>query len=114
MRREGGVVQHRLILGLEESLRALNAMLDAASTSPELAPVAVAVVDIYGQPICFARADGASSLTQSIATRKAHTSAIANTHSGALGQRLAASGLTAQDLDVALTGLQGGLCVRVA
>src|SRR5579875_804552 len=62
------------LLGLPECLAALDAMLAAAQTSAAR-PMALAVVNAYGELMLFARMDGASPATQDFAFKKAYTAA---------------------------------------
>ena len=60
-------------LGLEEARKIVDAMLEYASVTKPGRPMSHAVVDNAGLLICFARMDGASTITRRMAENKAYT-----------------------------------------
>ena len=66
-------------LGLDESLKALNALIQRASTDGGM-PVAAAIVNGEGQLVCFARMDpqpkSVLGIASNMALKKAYTAAL--------------------------------------
>jgi glc operon protein GlcG len=101
------------VLGLEEARAAIDAIL-AVATTDGVGPIAVTVADPEGDPIAFARMDGAPHVPRHMATRKAYTSARMRADSGAYGERMKAAGIELQELgDPMVTGFAGAVCLRV-
>ena len=80
-------------VGLNEARQAIEAILAAAAATEGL-PIVVTVADRDGEPIAFARMDGADYLPRSMATRKAYVSPGGDHHG-------------------IFTGFSGGQCLRV-
>jgi len=99
-------------LGLAEARAAVEAVLDEASTLPD-APIAVAVVDDYGRPVCFARMDGCPPVVVELAINKAYTAAVALLDTLAFAERDKGWGRELATYgDARFTYLQGGLVIR--
>ena len=99
------------VLGLEEALAALNAMLQNAADEPAR-PIAVAITDESGQLLVYARMDGTALLPQTITTKKAYTAARMRSNTGAWAERLQTMGRSAIDFgDPNLIGVQGGVTI---
>jgi len=101
----------RKTLGLAEAEKAIQAMLEEAAK--DLRPMAVAVVDAWGNLISFARMDGASPLMARMATNKAYTASSFGIDTRNINQWFKGSG---KDIswydDHRLTVVHGGVCVR--
>ena len=63
-----------VIIGLADARKAIQAMLDEAMKEPDR-PLAMAVVDVNGRLVAFARMDRCRLLPQSLAFKKAYTAA---------------------------------------
>ena len=99
-------------LGMKEAKAALEAMLEAAAKEPDQ-PVAMAVVDNRGEPICSARMDGANSFNRIMATRKAATAVMIGVDTSLLGQMMPSLNMSMTDFgSIDITVVPGGMCVR--
>ena len=104
----------KTMVGLKEARQAVQAMLDEALKEPDR-PVAMAVVDDDGSLVAFARTDQCRSLPKQIAFKKAYTSAIMRSDTGALAERMQQTGRSAADFgDPNLIFLQGGVVIQRA
>jgi len=102
------------MLGLNDAMAALQAMLAEANKEPQR-PVAMAVVDDHGDMICFARMDRTAPNPVSLAYRKAYTAARARSDTPAFRERLASGGISVRDLgDPNLVPVQGGIVIARA
>ena len=101
-------------LGLDETRKALDAILDKAMKEPNR-PIAVAAFDDDGKLVAFVRMDGARPLPQMLAQKKAYTAAVMRTDTAAFAERMKQQGRSVSDLgDPNLTAVQGGLPVQAA
>ena len=99
-------------LGMKEAKAALEAMLEEAAKEPNQ-PVAMAVVDNRGEPICLARMDGANSFNRIMATRKAATAVLIGVDTSLLGQMMPSLNMSMTDFgSIDITVVPGGICVR--
>lgn len=90
-------MQSRPVLGLNESLAAVNAMIAAAKSIPGR-PVAVLVVDHHGDAVAFAcEANANPLLARQNARKKALTSACMRVDTMVMAQRLTDQGRTLAD-----------------
>lgn len=101
----------REILGLEETQRAVSAMLQEASKDSQR-PVSIAVVDDRGDLVYFVRMDGGRLLTAEIARKKAYTAVRMRGDTGEIAERFKSQGRNLTDFgDPNLIALQGGVLV---
>ena len=99
-------------LGMKEAKAALEAMLEEAAKEPDQ-PVAMAVVDNRGEPICSARMDGANSFNRTMATRKAATAVMIGVDTSLFGQMMPSLNMSMTDFgSIDITAVPGGICVR--
>ena len=103
----------RQVLGLDEARKAVRACIEKASKDPSR-PVAVAVVDDAGNPICFERMDGSGiangKLTSRMAYNKAYTAIMMNRPTRDFNDRMKQLGVElAAWGDPTMTTVQGGL-----
>lgn len=100
------------VLGLAEARKAIQAMLDRAMREPDR-PVAMAVVDAHGKLVEFVRMDGCRLLPQQLAYKKAYTSAIMRSDTGAVAERFKSMGRSMSDFgDPNMIALQGGVIIQ--
>ena len=100
------------VLGLTDARTAMKAMLDEAMKEPDR-PVAIAVVDGNGRLVAFARMDRCRLLPQQLAYKKAYTSAIVRSDSGAVAERFKSMGRSVSDFgDPNMAGVQGGVVIQ--
>ena len=100
------------VLGLEEARKALQAMLDEAMKE-SARPVAMAVVDGNGRLVAFARMDRCRLIPQQLAYKKAYTTAIMRSDTGALAERFKSTGRSVSDFgDPSMIALQGGVVIQ--
>jgi uncharacterized protein GlcG (DUF336 family) len=101
----------REVLGLDEARAAVDAIIAEASKEPDR-PIAVAVVDDRGDPICSARMDKGLPLFSHMAMNKAYTAARMARDTLTSDKRLRQSNieLTAWG-DNRITTIQGGVCI---
>ena len=99
------------VVGLDEALKAMQAILDQAMKEPER-PIAVAIVDANGKLVQYARMDRCRALPQQIAFKKAYTAAIMRSDTAALAERFQSMGRNISDFgDPNMLALQGGVQV---
>jgi glc operon protein GlcG len=102
----------RKSLGLVPARKALDAVLQEAARDQK-SPIAVAVTDERGDLVAFARMDKVNPVSIRIAFRKAYTSAIHRTDSGAWADKIKQQGRVVSDYgDPELIPFQGGLVIR--
>jgi glc operon protein GlcG len=100
------------VLGLAEARKAVQAMLDEAMKEPDR-PIAMAVVDGNGRLVAFARMDRCRLLPQQLAYKKAYTSAIMRSDSGAVAERFKSTGRSVSDFgDPNMAAVQGGVAIQ--
>lgn len=99
----------RNILGLEEVLKAVNAMIEAVPKGSR--PISITVMDDRGDLICLARMDKAHGFTNEMAMRKAYTSARRRIDTGKLGKHLKESGWGIGDIGPNYTVIPGGITI---
>lgn len=100
------------VLGLTDAREAMRAMLDEAMKEPDR-PVAIAVVDGHGRLVSFARMDRCRLLPQQLAYKKAYTSAIMRSDSGAVAERFKSMGRSVSDFgDSNMAAVQGGVAIQ--
>jgi uncharacterized protein GlcG (DUF336 family) len=101
----------REVLGLEEARAAIDAVIAEASKEPGR-PIAVAVVDDRGDPICTARMDKGLPLFSHMAMNKAYSAARMARDTLTTDKRLRKDGIElAVWGDNRITTLQGGVCI---
>ncbi|MCX6023563.1 MAG: heme-binding protein [Chloroflexi bacterium] len=99
------------VLGMEQAMAALNAMIEEAAKEPER-PLAFAIVDDHGDLICFARMDQTNPIPHALALKKAYTSARMRSDTLALAERMKAQGRSISDLgDPNMVSVQGGIVI---
>ena len=99
------------ILSLEQTRRAMNAMLDKASQEPDR-PVAIAIVDDTGNMLSYARMDNCRTNPQTFAVRKAYTAAMSGQNSADYAERLKSQGRSVGDMgNPNLVAAQGAVVV---
>ena len=102
----------RQVMDVEDALRAVDAVLDAASAEGA-GPLAVAVVDDDGDLVAFARADGTPIFQRRHAIRKAYTASRAGADLTAFAAERARRGMSAADFGEGFVGAaHGGVVVR--
>jgi uncharacterized protein GlcG (DUF336 family) len=100
------------VIGLDEALKAMLAMLEQAMKEPER-PIAIAIVDANGKLVQYARMDRCRSLPQQIAFKKAYTAAIMRSDTAALAERFQSMGRNISDFgDPNMLALQGGVLIQ--
>jgi uncharacterized protein GlcG (DUF336 family) len=99
------------MLSLDQVRKAMDAMLDQATKSPDQ-PLAIAIVDDQGSLVSYARMDRCRLIPQRMALRKAYTCAVTGQDSQAYAERLASQGRSVAEMgDPQLAAVQGGLVV---
>ena len=100
------------VLGLDEALKAMQAMLDQAVKEPDR-PIAIAIVDGNGKLVQYARMDRCRALPQQIAFKKAYTAAVMRSDTAALAERFQSMGRSISDFgDPNMLALQGGVVIQ--
>jgi uncharacterized protein GlcG (DUF336 family) len=97
------------VLGLEEVLNAVRAMIQAVPKGTR--PISIAVMDDRGDLICLARMDKSHGFTNELAIRKAYTSARRRIDTSKLGKHLKDSGWSIADLGTSYTVIPGGIAI---
>jgi glc operon protein GlcG len=101
----------RPCLALSDVRRALDTVLDHASTEPQR-PIAVAIVDDRGDLLMYARMDGTPAWPARFAERKAYTAAMMRVDTSAYQASLRERGASISDgSDGRLTSAQGGVAI---
>ena len=101
----------KTLLSLEQTQRAMTAMINKATEAPDR-PVAIAIVDDNGDILGYARMDRCRKGPQRMALRKAYTCAISGQDSKDYAERLAGQGRTVAEMgDPMLAAVQGGVVV---
>ena len=99
------------MLGLQQVLKAMSAMLAKANEAPDKA-LAIAVVDDVGNLVSYARTDRCRPIPQRMAIRKAYTCALSGQDSKDYAERLKSQGRTVAEMgDPMLAAVQGGVVV---
>ena len=99
------------MLSLEQTRKAMNAMMDKATQEPDR-PVAIAIVDDAGNMLNYARMDGCRTNPQAFAVRKAYTSAMSGRDSADYAENLKNQGRTVADMgNPNLVSAQGAVAV---
>jgi len=99
-------------LSLEEARKAADAILDAASKKDPFYPIAVAVFDLCGDPIYFAKMDGTSRNAVRLANNKAYTSALMKRSTHTVAEFMQKNNWTIGTWgDDKYTDVAGGLCI---
>jgi glc operon protein GlcG len=99
------------MLSLDQVRKAMDAMLDQATKSPDQ-PLEIAIVDDQGSLVSYARMDRCRLIPQRMAIRKAYTCAVTGQDSQAYAERLASQGRSVAEMgDPQLAAVQGGLVV---
>ena len=99
------------MLSLEQTQRAINAMIAKATQEPDR-PVAMAIVDDAGNLLSYARMDNCRPNPQTFAIRKAYTSALSGVDSAAYADRLKSQGRSVSDMgNPNLVSAQGAVVI---
>ena len=99
------------MLSLDSCMKAIDAMIAEFNSEPDRSPVDMAIVDDMGNLLAYARMDRCFRPT--FAMRKAYTSAIRGSDTGAFAERLAAQGRTLAEIgDPQLITTRGGVVAR--
>ena len=99
------------MLSLDQVRRAMDAMLELATKSPDQ-PLAIAIVDDQGGLISYMKMDQCRVIPQRMAIRKAYTCAVTGQDSKAYAERLASQGRSVAEMgDPQLAAVQGGVVV---
>jgi len=85
------------MLSLDQTRRAMDAMLDKATQEPNR-PVAIAIVDDAGNLLSYGRMDHCRPNPQTFAVRKAYTAAMAGQDSAAYADRLKSQGRSVSEM----------------
>ena len=100
------------VLGIDEAMKAMQAMLEQALKEPER-PIAIAIVDGAGKLVQYARMDRCRALPQQIAFKKAYTAAVMRSDTAALAERFQSMGRNISDFgDPNMLALQGGVLIQ--
>ena len=100
------------IIGLVDARKAIQAMLDEAMKEPDR-PIAMAVVDVNGKLVAFARMDRCRLLPQSLAFKKAYTAAIMRSDTVDVAERFRTAGRSVSDFgDPNMAAVQGGVVIQ--
>ncbi len=87
---------NKSILSLEQTQKAMQAMIQKATQEPDR-PVAMAIVDDAGNLVSYAKMDKCRPNPQTFAIRKAYTSAMSGVNSADYAERLKSQGRTVSD-----------------
>ncbi|MFB3097226.1 MAG: heme-binding protein [Dehalococcoidia bacterium] len=87
---------NKSILSLEQTQKAMQAMIQKATQEPAR-PVAMAIVDDAGNLVSYAKMDKCRPNPQTFAIRKAYTSAMSGVNSADYAERLKSQGRTVSD-----------------
>jgi uncharacterized protein GlcG (DUF336 family) len=120
MKQIGGRMYKRDFVSLEEARTIVDAIVDAhaklhAGTRLEGMPIAAAVVDMYGEPICLIRQDEAFPLYGHMAVCKAYTATRMNVNTRDFADFQKTKGremIYWAGNDNRLTGIEGGVVIR--
>ena len=100
------------IIGLADARKAIQAMLDEAMKEPDR-PLALAVVDVNGRLVAFARMDRCRLLPQSLAFKKAYTAAVMRSDTVDVAERFKSAGRSVSDFgDTNMAAVQGGVVIQ--
>jgi glc operon protein GlcG len=104
-------VYDKPMLDLEQARRAMDAMLDLATKTPDH-PLAIAIVDDQGGLLSYMKMDGCRVIPQHMAIRKAYTCVVTGQDSKAYAERLVSQGRSVAEMgDPQLAAAQGGVVV---
>lgn len=99
-------------IDFEEARRAVDAILAEQGKDPNKRPISIAVVDDNGDLLAFARMTGGRTRTGDVAMKKAYTSVMSRSNSGAFAERLKQQGRSVADMgDPKMIGVQGGVVI---
>ncbi len=99
------------VLSLDQTQRAMKAMLDKATREPDR-PVAIAIVDDAGNMLTYARMDRCRTNPQTFAVRKAYTAAMSGQNSHDYAERLKSQGRSVTDMgNPNLVSAQGAVVI---
>lgn len=99
------------MLSLDQTRRAMDAMLDKATQEPTR-PVAIAIVDDAGNLLSYGRMDHCRPNPQTFAVRKAYTAALAGQDSAAYAERLKSQGRSVSEMgNPQLVAAQGAVVI---
>jgi glc operon protein GlcG len=105
------VMYQKPMLSLDQTRRAMDAMLDKATQEPSR-PVAIAIVDDAGNLLSYGRMDHCRPNPQTFAVRKAYTAAMAGQDSAAYADRLKSQGRSVSEMgNPQLVAAQGAVVV---
>jgi glc operon protein GlcG len=100
------------VLSLDQVQKAMAAMLEKATQEPDR-PVAIAIVDDWGNLFSFARMDKCRVIPQRLAIRKAYTAALSGQDTLAYAERLKSQGRSVAEMgDPNLAAVQGGVVIQ--
>ena len=101
----------KAMLSLEQTQKAMQAMIDKATQEPDR-PVAIAIVDDAGNLLSYARMDNCRPNPQTFATRKAYTAALSGVDSAVYAERLKSQGRSVSDTgNPNLVSAQGAVAI---
>ena len=99
------------MLSLDQTQKAMNAMLAKATEEPDR-PLALAIVDDLGHMLSYARMDNCRTNPQTFAVRKAYTAAMSGQNSADYAERLKSQGRSVGDMgNPNLVAAQGAVVV---
>jgi glc operon protein GlcG len=102
---------NKAMLSLEQTQKAMQAMLNKATQEPSR-PVAIAIVDDSGNLLSYARMDNCRTNPQTFAIRKAYTSAMSGQDSAVYAERLKSQGRSVTEMgNPNLVAAQGAVVV---
>lgn len=102
----------KVFLGLEEAQKAVDAILATATKKEPFYPIAVAVVDLCGDLIYFAKLDGTFPNQVRMAINKAYTAALLRRSTAVFGENTRKWNLSLGSwVDSRYTDVAGGVCI---
>ena len=110
-------VHQRSLLGLQEAHKAADAVLEEASRRKPFWPISVAIVDICGDLIYFAKLDGSLPNQVQVAQNKAYTSAMLRRSTRVFGEFNRGGVYKGYELSLTTWGnprytdIPGGICI---
>jgi len=108
-------LQQRTLLDADDCIRAIDRMLERVHVTAQ-APMALVIVDQYGDPLAVANMDGTSPFVQDYARGKAYTAARMNADLADFAQQLQARGRSVREYadPHLVSAARGGVVVRTA
>ena len=104
---------NKAVLGMDQCLAAMGAMIAEFKKDPSNPPLAMAIVDDVGNLISFARTDGCRPTLLRNCIRKAYTAALSGDNTEDYAQGLKSHGWNvAESGDPMLIVISGGVAVR--